>query len=211
MERNSFIPLLGSFFPRFLYDPILFISGLGKHFKRSLSTYVEAPLDSFTILDVGCGTGTHSSVLAEDFPNARVVCLDPDPNNIILTRTKCQLYENRMQYLTASAENITLPNGVIDVCFSTLTFHHLTTKLKKEALSEIYRVMKPGGTFVLTDWGISRFRYLRWLLIFETQELLNDHFDGKITTFAREAGFVLVKEVRVKPSGIWMWKFSKPN
>ena len=111
----------------------------------------------------------------------------------------------------ADAAQMPFEEGSVDVCFSTLSFHHMPTEVKKQAFKEVFRILKPGGTFLLTDWGATRVEFLRWLLLFEVQEYLNDHFRGCMPVYAHDAGFSLEKQTRVKPTGIWSWKFRKPS
>jgi ubiquinone/menaquinone biosynthesis C-methylase UbiE len=202
---QDFVPALRWNVLTILYDFILHISGLGKSFKESITNLSLNGTVPHTILDVGCGTGTHLKILRQRFPNATIHGVDPD----------CMLLKNinaRTDSLTlscASATQLPFEADIFDTCFSTLTFHHLPQIQKQQAFEEIYRVLKPGGLFVLTDWGVSRIPHMEWFLIFEKNELIRDHFLGKISEYAEAAGFVLESTVRVKPTGIWMWKFKK--
>lgn len=53
----------------------------------------------------------------------------------------------------ALAEKLPFPKASMDVVISSLFFHHLTTNQKREALEEICRVLRPGGTLHVADWG----------------------------------------------------------
>jgi hypothetical protein len=50
------------------------------------------------------------------------------------------------------------------VVTSTLIFHHLSTMAKRAALAEVHRVVRPGGRFLLADFGKPR-SALQWALL----------------------------------------------
>ena len=47
---------------------------------------------------------------------------------------------------------------------STLIFHHLSTPLKYAPIGEVHRVVKPGGRFLLADFGKPQ-TLLQWTLL----------------------------------------------
>lgn len=205
---TPYVPLLRFKSLDAFYDAALFISGLGKKFKKNIIRLSEIPRTTTSIVDVGCGTGTLMKLLHDFFPRAHIYGVDPDTETISNVKKKFQHLQNISLY-NVGVEKLPFEDNTLDVCFSTLTFHHLTREKKQKAFKEIHRVLKPHGTLVLTDWGVLRFPALRYLLVFEEQDLLEDNVHGKIPVYAREHGFELKKEQRVKPSGIWLWKFQK--
>ncbi len=192
------------------YDCVLTLSGLGVSFKRKITSRSLGSLVPNTIVDIGSGTGTHLRILRTLYPHAHISGVDPDHALVHALNTNPSFQKLSITLHADSATTLPFASNSIDVCFSTLTFHHLTTHDKHGALREAFRVLKPGGIFVLTDWGKTRIPFLKWLLIFEEKTLLEDHLAGRIPSFAHDAGFLKDIEVRVKPSGIWMWRFIKP-
>lgn len=88
------------------------------------------------ILDVGCGTGFVSTL----YPSFDIVGIDISDG---------MLSHNPHKWVKASAEEIPFPDNHFDwvVCRSLL--HHLDDP--EVGLKEMYRVLKPGGTFVCWD------------------------------------------------------------
>ena len=69
------------------------------------------------VLDLGCGTGHLSSVLAERVgPLGSVVGVDPDEKRLEIAKTKFSHVEN-LQFFTGSNKNF--PSGPYDVIFCT--------------------------------------------------------------------------------------------
>lgn len=207
----NFIPVLGFEHLSEYYDAIMFLSGLGKNFKKRISALVSPSKHSLHIADIGCGTGTQLSALCEVYPFAHITGIDLDASLLKKARERIAPHANRVHLSVASATDTKLERNSLDLCFSTLVFHHLTHQQKIDAFTEVYRILKPGGTFLLTDWGELWFTPFRYLLIFEDQERLEDHIHGRIPSFAHDAGFTLLKTTKVKPTGIWAWEFKKPE
>lgn len=207
--KQSFVPLLKYHWLGGSYDIILFFSGLGIWFKRKITSYADRHKDVCEIADLGCGTGTQLQAIREQFPLAQITGIDPDANLLKSIQEKhmdpsLALYEAYMQ-------DLPFPSDKFDLCFCTLTLHHLASEDKLLALQEAFRVIKPGGQFILTDWGVSRIPFMQSLLIFEEAKKTADHFANKIPLYIEEADFFIEQSIRVKPSGIWTWVLRKPK
>jgi SAM-dependent methyltransferase len=55
------------------------------------------------------------------------------------------------EYQLAAAEALPFGDDVFDVVVSRLVFHHLIGDLQAQALTEISRVLRPGGRLVVAD------------------------------------------------------------
>ena len=51
---------------------------------------------------------------------------------------------------------VPLPDRSFDRVVASLVLHHLTTAQKRAALTEAYRVLRPGGRLHVADWGAPR-------------------------------------------------------
>ena len=59
------------------------------------------------------------------------------------------------QVLQANMCNIPFPDNYFDHLLCIASFHHLSTEKRRlEALREMHRVLKPGGTMLLSVWSI---------------------------------------------------------
>jgi SAM-dependent methyltransferase len=110
-----------------------------------------ATVDPRVVLDVGCGTGTLTIATAEVLPKARVVGLDGDRKVLDLARRKAG--SERVEWVEGLADELPLADGEVDAVVTTLVFHHLPLGIKKAALAEARRVLRPGGRLVVADWG----------------------------------------------------------
>ncbi len=101
-----------------------------------------------TVLDIGCGEGQLSRVAAGLPGVRRVVGIDP-------TRAQLETALRRqpggagteVQYARGAATALPFPPASFDAAFACLVFEHIEGTA--EALSEVGRVLRPGGTFLL--------------------------------------------------------------
>jgi ubiquinone/menaquinone biosynthesis C-methylase UbiE len=122
---------------------------------------IESHLDGGsvgTILDLGCGTGRFSDTLAKRF-GARVVGLDPSEKMLQQARRKRS--GALVHYERGAAEAIPIADGMIDMIFMSMSFHHFRDP--ERAASECRRVLRADGTVVVrngTKEEISNYPYV---------------------------------------------------
>ena len=97
------------------------------------------------ILEIGCGTGDFSRLLAARAE--KVLAIDLSPQMIRLAREHSQLYPN-IDFINDDVMAYQFADNQFD-CIATLTtIHHLPTEI---ILRKIGRALKPGGIFVCLD------------------------------------------------------------
>jgi demethylmenaquinone methyltransferase/2-methoxy-6-polyprenyl-1,4-benzoquinol methylase len=104
------------------------------------------------VLEVGCGPGS----FAEDLVGLDVTCLDPSAEMLKVAKKRVDSAresrgESPAEYVEAIAESIPLEDNTFDMVFCLFSFRDFQDK--KKGLSEIYRVLKPGGRLVICDAG----------------------------------------------------------
>jgi ubiquinone/menaquinone biosynthesis C-methylase UbiE len=100
-------------------------------------------------LDVACGTGAVTRLLAERVgPTGTVVGLDINPEMLAVAR--CAAPQSHIEWLEGSAVRMVLPDATFDqvLCEQGLQF----VPDKPAALAEMRRVLKPGGRLALSCW-----------------------------------------------------------
>jgi ubiquinone/menaquinone biosynthesis C-methylase UbiE len=165
-----------------LFDPLIATVGRERAFKqRVLAHAAIAPGEA--VLDLGCGTGTLALMAHAAQPGATCRGLDPDPAILRRARDKAVAARAPVAFDQGFADALPYPDGRFDVVLSTLVFHHLHDDVKQRAGAEIRRVLKPGGRFVLADFGRPHDPLMR-LVAAATVQLL----DGRATTSLNIAG-----------------------
>ncbi len=104
-----------------------------------------------TVLDIGCGGGVDAFIAAITVgPEGKVVGIDMIPE--MLERAEANLQKapfKNLSFELASAEDLPFPDEDFDVVISNGVFNLIPDKVK--ALAEVYRVLKPGGRFMVAD------------------------------------------------------------
>lgn len=134
---------------QWLYDTIAKISALAvggeSKFRRLAIQNLMLSSDS-KILDLCCGSGQATSVLVEY--SHHVTGLDASP--LSLQRAKNNVPQ--AEYVQGFAEAIPLPDGEYDLVHTSAALHEMESQQLQEIIKEVYRILKPGGTFALVDF-----------------------------------------------------------
>jgi ubiquinone/menaquinone biosynthesis C-methylase UbiE len=151
-----------------------------------------------SVLDIGCGTGTLAIRIKEAEPGVKIVGLDPDPQILRIAMAKAHRASAEVGFKRGSAESMPFEDATFDVVVSSLAFHHLPRGVKRTALKETIRVLKPGGRLLIADFGPPRTRI--GLLTTLSIRLLDggsttrDNFLGRLPAMAEAVGFSDVAE-----------------
>lgn len=114
--------------------------------QRSVVASIAPQLPpSSVVLDIGCGTGRLLGRIGTALPSAALVGLDRSAG--MAERAKRQWPDLWIE--RGSAETLPHPDCSVDAVTTTLSFHHWSDKAA--ALQEVFRVLRPGGLFALTD------------------------------------------------------------
>ena len=97
-----------------------------------------------SVLELGCGTGYFTGELARS--GADIVAVDVSPELLEIAKVDCAVANVRYEIQNAWA--MSYPDAHFDSVVGSSVLHHLEIQ---EALREIYRVLKPGGTIYFTE------------------------------------------------------------
>jgi SAM-dependent methyltransferase len=97
------------------------------------------------VLDVGCGSGWASRLMAAKASSGRVVGIDIADEMIKLASETSTAFAN-VEFQVASAENLPFSAGEFSHAFSMESLYYYADM--SAALREIKRVLEPGGVFV---------------------------------------------------------------
>lgn len=122
-----------------------------KMFRERLENFFAVP-ESFLALDLGCGVGSSSAVLAKQFE--WVIAIDPSLSDLILAKKYFEENEiTNVILVQAFAQKIPIKSNSISLATSTNVIEHLFDV--QTAFAELYRVLKERGCFC----GDSRNRF----------------------------------------------------
>src|SRR5262249_1112456 len=148
------------------------------------------------VLDIGCGTGDLIVLIKRLHPDVDVVGLDPDPKALIRARRKAERTVATIQLDQGFSDGLPYPGASFDRVFSSFMLHPLQTAEKEKTLREIRRVLKPGGSLHLLDFGGSKSRQNGLLArLFHSDHTLKDNSDSQIIAIMSQAGLANPKVV----------------
>jgi ubiquinone/menaquinone biosynthesis C-methylase UbiE len=99
-------------------------------------------------LDVGCGTGAFTELLLAEANPHHVSAVDPAADQIAYARTKPAA--KRVDFHQAGAQKLPFASGEFDVAAMALVITFVPDPA--QALAEMKRVVKPGGTLATYVW-----------------------------------------------------------
>lgn len=135
------------------YDLRVWLMFLGRvSTLRRLSLDLAALRPGERVLDVGCGSGDLALAAARQVGGAGAVRgIDAAPEMVEVARRKARRRRLAVQFQVAAVEALPFPDASFDVVLSSLMMHHLPGDLRRRALAEIRRVLRPGGRMLIVD------------------------------------------------------------
>jgi len=102
----------------------------------------------FDVLDIACGTGDLSIELLK-IEQSRITGLDLSPGMLSVARTKAGA--EKIQFIEADSENMPFDDHSFD--FVTVAFGVRNFENLNKGLTEMYRVLKPGGCVFILEFS----------------------------------------------------------
>jgi ubiquinone/menaquinone biosynthesis C-methylase UbiE len=193
-HSRDYIPAAGRDGLLRFYDPVTRLLGADRVRSKLLDAAGVAAGED--VLDLGCGTGAVSLLLAQRQPGARIVGLDPDAKALALAERKASRAGARIEWRQGYAGRAPFPAHSFDHVVSSLVIHHLAADDKRAAFRDVVRLLRPGGRFHLLDFGPPRNAWERALTaLFHHDARMQDNLRGVLPDWLREAGFDDVREV----------------
>ena len=124
--------------------------GVHRYWKKSLINMMN-PRDKRKLIDVACGTGDVGKLFLDSInKEAEITCIDPNKGMIGQGKQKLSNYKN-IKWVISPAEKLPIADNSFD--YYTISFGLRNTKNLNKALSEAYRVLKPGGRYLCLEFS----------------------------------------------------------
>jgi malonyl-CoA O-methyltransferase len=119
-----------------------------------------------SVLDLGCGTGYGSALLARRYPKAQIVALDMAESMLRRARARASgwrrwlsgLLAPPFRPLCADAESLPLGGARLDLVVSNLALQWCDPA---RVFAEVRRVLRPGGLFLFSTFGPDTLKEMR--------------------------------------------------
>ena len=124
--------------------------GVHRYWKKSLINMMNPRVDR-KLIDVACGTGDVGKLFLDSTnKEAEITCIDPNKGMIGQGKQKLSNYKN-IKWVISPAEKLPISDNSFD--YYTISFGLRNTKNLNKALSEAYRVLKPGGRYLCLEFS----------------------------------------------------------
>ena len=111
-------------------------------------------------LDIGCGNGRHAESLSAVV--GRVVGVDVSAELLATARQRAEerRTDPRPHLIQADASSLPVGSNTVDIAVYVATLHHLRPRSRRVAsLSELSRVLAPGGRALVSAWATAHDRF----------------------------------------------------
>lgn len=127
------------------------------HFLKSY----QRKQPQITMLDLGAGTGRFSTFVRDNWPDANYILADLSPFYLQKARENMSYWQRKrarshrslgsIKFLQASAEDLPLERGSVDILYAVYIFHELPPHARRKVVLEAARLLKPGGLLIIAD------------------------------------------------------------
>lgn len=188
-KGSRYVRANGRFLPTSIYDRSLAITMRETAWRPHLAREVLED-DPDDVLDMGCGTGTLAIALAGP-GRPRVTGIDGDAEILEIARAKDGA--QGVEFVQGLANELPFAESSFDRVVTSLLLHHLDPAVKRAALGEARRVLRPGGRLHVADFGRSQDPLMRVLFaglqVFDGFSNTADHPAGRLPGMIEDAGF----------------------
>jgi len=139
---------------KFFTDSAAYDRAMGRCSRVAGKSFLEwlALPDGLTWLDVGCGTGSFTELVLERTAPGAVSAVDPSAGQIEFARGKP--WAGAVDFRQGDALSLPFDADAFDVAVMALVIQYIADPAA--AMSEIVRVVRPGGTVATYTWPSSQ-------------------------------------------------------
>ena len=183
-SERKYLPAASLDFLLPAYDPIMRLFGFTKALRPLVEQAELRP--HHTVLDIGCGTGALDLLIKELHPDVTLTGLDPDPRALARAERKARRAGVTIRFDRGFADALPYPDASFDRVFSSMMLHHVPRAEKAGLLSEVRRVLKPGGRLELLDFAGGTHSFLAHVLHGQTA---SEAAHARLLDRMQQAGF----------------------
>jgi SAM-dependent methyltransferase len=118
------------------------------------------------VLEVGCGVGNTLFPLVKNSPEKYFYAFDLSPKAIEVLKTHKRYDESRCKAFVCDITKDELPEeireGKVDIVVSIFCLSAIPPEMMPSVMKKIYTCLKPGGMFILRDYGLYDMTQMRF-------------------------------------------------
>ena len=173
-----------------LYDEPGRDYGIDPDLVEFLSETAEQRSSRCRVLDLGCGTGKQLAASHHGLAGIQATGLDLFYGMLVQARKRGA----GIHWVQGDSANPPFASGSFDYITNQFSYHHIQDK--KRMLSEIFRILKPGGRFVITNldpWSMLGWIVYTYFPTSRQRDLVDFLPMHELTSLMQKAGFSNVR------------------
>lgn len=106
------------------------------------------PLEGLRIIELGCGNARLARQLLDTYPTSHVTGLEVDERQ---HAKNLAVQQERLSFVAAGAQAVPFADASFDLALMLKSLHHVPLRLLDQALTEVARVLCPGGLLYVSE------------------------------------------------------------
>lgn len=146
------------------------------------------------ILDMGCGTGKQLTANQSKFPDFTMIGMDLSHAMLNQAHKRC----TEIDWIQGDSSNPPFADHAFDYITNQFSYHHVRSKTRM--IAETYRILKPGGRFVITNldpWSMADWIVYTYFPASRQRDLTDFLPVSDLTSQMEKTGFCNVQVKRV--------------
>lgn len=121
---------------------------------RELAQVAPRPADGVVrrVLDIACSIGQGTTALKQSLPQAEVIGIDVGAPMLRYAHYRAVRLGLEVHFRQRLVEDTGFPDAHFDMVQSMIVFHETPWEITQRAFREMFRVLRPGGTFNIYDF-----------------------------------------------------------
>ena len=112
--------------------------------------FIKSNGENLKFLDIGTGSGEFIKTIKYNFPKLNIICSDISKAYLDVAKKKLKKFSD-IKYNNCKGEKLPFDDNSFDLINSVYLFHEVPSSIRVKIFSEISRVLKKDGIFILTD------------------------------------------------------------
>ena len=126
-----------------------------EHILRTTTVNLAQVKPGDCVLEIGCGTGTLTmEAKRQAGPSGKVFGIDIIPGMIELSQQKAAQANLDVNFQLGSIDDIPFSANQFDVVMCSFMIFHMSDMVRRKGITEIYRVLKPQGRWLVLDLAL---------------------------------------------------------